>query len=443
MSVDAVFACGYAAALLEDVGWHGNVPDRDVQHPALAWAAGLCMEVTGRADGPGLMCPAPVAGAADGALLALAAMSAPGRFDGWRGAALLGQRARLMDLHRHGAVSAGGMCRLLQCQDGWLALSLVRDEDWASVPAWLEDPDNVSWDYIAAALRGVDIATVLARARLLGLAVARADGATAPEPWHDVTLTERSDGKRRKRPVVLDLSSLWAGPLCGALLRRAGADVIKVESAARPDGARLGHSGFYDFLNAGKASVALDFRAARGVAALRDMMLRADIIIEGSRPRALRQIGIDADAILLENPGVTWVSITGHGSKLPASEWIGFGDDAAAAGGLCSAMAAAHGEMVFCGDAIADPLTGLHAAVAAWAAWLQGGGRKISLSLRGVAAHCVAVGAADELARRARDWAGLVARAQPAMLALPAADGVARAIGADTQAVLSDFGVAC
>jgi crotonobetainyl-CoA:carnitine CoA-transferase CaiB-like acyl-CoA transferase len=157
----------------------------------------------------------------------------------------------------------------------------------------------------------------------------------------------------------------------------------------------------------------------------------------------LRQIGIDATDILAESPGLTWVSITGHGSEPPASEWIGFGDDAAASAGLCHAMAAAHGAFMFCGDAIADPLTGLHAAVAAWASWLSGGGRKIDLSLRGVSVHCAVAGATDEPVRRVRDWAALVERAQPAMLALPVEDGVARVLGADTQAVLSGLGVAC
>jgi hypothetical protein len=435
------FARIYAEALLKDVGYEGNVADMELQHPALAWAASGCMEVTGRANGPALMCPAPLAGIADGALLALAAMSEITRFDGWRGTALLGQRARLMNLRRQGAISAGGSCRLLPCRDGWLAISLARYDDWDCVPAWLEDPACISWQRIASSLQDQDVDMVLERARLLGLAVARADRAEPPCGWCDGVAAKPIAERRSHAPLVLDLSSLWAGPLCSALLRRAGAHVVKVESLVRPDGARLGHGGFYDFLNSGKASVALDFQADPGRAQLRNLMLRADIVIASSRPRALRQIGINAAEIMAENPGVTWVSITGHGGNPPASEWIGFGDDSAAAGGLCAAMQAAHGEMVFCGDAIADPLTGMHAAVAAWAGWLQGGGRKINLSLRGVVAHCVAVGASDDPARRSRKWTALVAQNQPATLPLPKAESAARAFGADTRAVLADIGM--
>ena len=58
---------------------------------------------------------------------------------------------------------------------------------------------------------------------------------------------------------VVDLSALWAGPLCGHVLTTAGARVVKVESACpRLDGARRGPPAFYDLLHAGQESVALD-----------------------------------------------------------------------------------------------------------------------------------------------------------------------------------------
>ena len=67
--------------------------------------------------------------------------------------------------------------------------------------------------------------------------------------------------------VVADLSSMWAGPLCARLLGLAGADVIKVETPGRPDGARSGNREFFDWLHAGHRSLAADFRrhAGRGV----------------------------------------------------------------------------------------------------------------------------------------------------------------------------------
>jgi hypothetical protein len=394
------------------------------------------MAVTGQPNRPGLMCPMPVAASADGALAALAAMAPRGALADLRGAALLGQRARLMGLSRGGAISAGGACRLLQAADGWIAISLVRAEDWHCVAAWLQTEAAVDWPGVGAAVRDRAVWDLLARGRELGLAVARADGLPARgSAWCNISVVGSANVPVTRAPFVVDLSSLWAGPLCGALLRRAGAVVAKVEDMARPDGGRRGHGGFFDFLNGGKSSVGLDLRGQDGLDAVGRMIARADIVIESARPRALRQLGIDADEMVAARPGLTWVSITGHGRAAPQGDWTGFGDDAGAGGGFSQAMRLAHGEWVFCGDALADPLTGLHAAVAAWASWRQGGGRIVALSLSGVSAHCVAQVDRGDMARQAADWACMLRGRDVKLLSLPAALAPARALGADTREV--------
>ena len=93
--------------------------------------------------------------------------------------------------------------------------------------------------------------------------------------------------------------------------------------------------------------------------------------------------------------GGTWVSITAHGRSGAGGEHIGFGDDAAIAGGLGAAMQSGWGETLFAGDAIADPLTGITAALAAWAGWRRGGGCLIALALADVIAHASALGPAE------------------------------------------------
>ena len=90
---------------------------------------------------------------------------------------------------------------------------------------------------------------------------------------------------------VVDLTALWAGPLCGDLLARGGAQVVKVESLGRPDGARRGPAAFFDQLNAHKRSVALDFTTTGGRARLAGLLVAADVVLESSRPRALDQLG--------------------------------------------------------------------------------------------------------------------------------------------------------
>ncbi|MGH8453859.1 MAG: CoA transferase [Nevskiales bacterium] len=217
-----------------------------------------------------------------------------------------------------------------------------------------------------------------------------------------------------RAPLIVDLASLWAGPLCSRLLQRMGAEVIKLESTQRPDGARNGPAAFFDLLNVGKRTVTLDFSSAQGRDQLRALLGRADIVIEGSRPRALRQLGIHAETLIEENPGLNWISISGYGRGEPQENWIAYGDDAAVAAGLSHVQYQATGQRMIVGDAIADPLTGLHAALAAWASWLGGGGRLISLALRDVVNHCLRFDLPDSAAAirsRQLEWAALAQKA--------------------------------
>jgi crotonobetainyl-CoA:carnitine CoA-transferase CaiB-like acyl-CoA transferase len=91
------------------------------------------------------------------------------------------------------------------------------------------------------------------------------------------------------------------------------------------------------------------------------MIRNADVVIEGSRPRALQQLGIDAEQILREARPRVWLSITGYGREGSPGQRVGFGDDCAVAGGLVDDSPAGP---QFVGDAVADPITGLVAATA-------------------------------------------------------------------------------
>lgn len=306
-------------------------------------------------------------------------------------------RAALMGLSRRGQVSCNGTCRLIEAEDGWIAVNLARPEDVELVPAWLCRDVDDPWAAIEAAARREQAGTLVERAGMLGLPATLA-AIDLPRgralQWHcsahlsnspPMSMPSTPSTAGGKTPLVLDLSSLWAGPLCGQLLTRIGCRVIKVESTSRPDGARFGPPAFFERLHRGQEFVALDFAAADGRAKLRDLILSADLVIEGSRPRALRQLGIDRDAIMAERPSLIWVGITAHGRD---ADRVGFGDDAAAAAGLLAWDRA--GRPVFVGDAIADPIAGLTAAVGAMAAILSGEGGLVDVSLSGAAAWIAA-----------------------------------------------------
>ena len=408
------------------------------ESPDFAWARSGAMELAGMPDGAPRLAPAPLALWAEAQATRLRRLAPALPLDG---AALLGERAALRGLGRRGRTAPGGVCRLLRARDGWVAVNLARPDDAELLPAWFE---NAAPAALECEVGARTVATLVERARLLGLAVAPAASPDRRDatPPHRVQVRGRAGPPRHAGSLrVLDLSSLWAGPLAGQLLALAGAEVVKVECRTRPDGARRGSRAFHDLLNAPKASVALDFRAPQDRVLLRGLLRAADVVIESARPRALRQLGIDAEACVREQ-GSVWVSITGHGRADPEAHWVAFGDDAAAAAGLCAAAGDADGPL-FCGDAIADPLAGLHAAVAALEAARSGTGALLDVSLRGVVAHVLARPEPCGVARveRTPDGAGWIARdgarIEPVMAPRArAAIGSARSLGADTGTVL-------
>ena len=299
---------------------------------------------------------------------------------GARGLGVLAERAAALGFGPSGRVSAGEASRLLPCVDGWVAASLTRGDDWDLVPAWLGPGVQRGWDAVAAALRVSPRHAVVERARLLGLACCAVGETDDARP---VLLDSAGDSDPLPLDglVVANLAALWAGPLAADVLARLGARVITVESTARPDGARATPA-FHDALHGRSESVALDLRTPHGLARLRALAAAVDVVIEGSRPRALAQMGIDATSIVAEGPRV-WVSITAHGRKAPHGEWIGYGDDTAAAGGLVGTH---DGGPVFIADAVADPVTGLIVAAAVADLCASGGRWMVDIALSRVAA---------------------------------------------------------
>jgi CoA-transferase family III len=300
---------------------------------------------------------------------------------GHQGLGLLTERATMLGLPRSGLVSCGGAAHLLRAADGWVAASLARSDDFRSLPAWLGvDPSVDPWALVESAVRERTVADVVEIAGLLGLACS-AVGEMTDRRAVLVDKIGPAQPTLLRGLVVANLASLWAGPLAADILARLGAQVITVESTSRPDGARATPA-FYDRLHDRCTSVALPLASADGHAQLAELLQRVDVVIEGSRPRALAQMGIDARAVV-ESGARLWVSIQSHGRSQEFAHRIGYGDDAAAAGGLVGWHS---GEPRFLADAIADPLAGLSAAAAIVQLIEQGGRWLVDVSLARVAA---------------------------------------------------------
>lgn len=308
------------------------------------------------------------------------------------GEQLLAERAQILGLSFQGNVSPGGSCKLLGTSDGIIAVNMPRYSDWELAPAWLETETiaNQQWEQLSSIVKRKTSKCLVERAQIMGLTVAYADRCRLPpeNPVHKVNDNQsRPKSNNKRAPLVIDLSSLWAGPLCSHLLWKMGANVIKVESTQRPDGARKGNAQFYGLLNQGKHTVAIDFHSDKGLETLKSIIAKGDIIIEASRPRALMQLGISAERSVLSSSAQVWISINGYGRVDPEAQWAAFGDDAAISAGMGLLMKEATGDFAFAGDALADPLTGMQAALSAWTSWRMGGRELISVSMRDVVSY--------------------------------------------------------
>lgn len=123
--------------------------------------------------------------------------------------------------------------------------------------------------------------------------------------------------------TVLEFSSMLAGPLCGQNLGDLGADVIKIESAGGDTARRMvppwreGLTGFFAQLNRNKRSLVLDLKSDEGKAIVRQLVARADVVLENYRIGVMDRLGLGYDALREINPRLVYVAISGFGPDGP------------------------------------------------------------------------------------------------------------------------------
>ncbi len=149
--------------------------------------------------------------------------------------------------------------------------------------------------------------------------------------------TSAASGRRPLDGVkVLDLTWFGAGPIATRGLASLGADVIRVETAKRPDGLRAGQprpvgstslnvSGYYNNFNAEKRSITIDLTTERGHQLGLELVAWADIFMTNMTNRAVRKIGMDWDTISKVNPSIIALYQPMQGLTGPHAEFQGFG----------------------------------------------------------------------------------------------------------------------
>nr|WP_281173612.1 CoA transferase [Mycobacterium genavense] len=139
---------------------------------------------------------------------------------------------------------------------------------------------------------------------------------------------------------VVELTKVWAGPYAGKLLAMLGAEVIKVETAALPEemraygGTDINHAPFFLSINPEILSVDLDIKSAPGMARLRELIVRSDIVINNLRPGAMERQGLDYRQLTEIRPDIISVSIKMWGNDGPLGHQTGYAPCFAALAGL-------------------------------------------------------------------------------------------------------------
>src|SRR3989454_2380877 len=164
---------------------------------------------------------------------------------------------------------------------------------------------------------------------------------------------------------VLDLSNQLSGPYCAMLLGDLGAEVIKVEHPVGGDNARQGaphvngESAPFMTVNRNKRSITVDLKAPDGLAIVRRLAARADVVLENWRPGTAARLGLGYDNVRRLNPRVIYCSISGFSQTGPYASRGGFDRIAQGMSGLMSINGEEDGPPLVVPIPIADIGTGM------------------------------------------------------------------------------------
>ncbi|MFF7200993.1 CaiB/BaiF CoA transferase family protein [Streptomyces sp. NPDC008141] len=164
---------------------------------------------------------------------------------------------------------------------------------------------------------------------------------------------------------VLDLATLFAGPLAATMLGDFGAEVIKVEHPTRPDpsrghgAARNGVGLWWKLLGRNKRTITLDLSTSGGRETLLRLAATADVIVENFRPGTLEKWQLGWEELSAVNPRLVLTRVTGFGQFGPYSHRPGFGTLAEAMSGFASITGEADGPPTLPPFGLADSIAAL------------------------------------------------------------------------------------
>ena len=191
---------------------------------------------------------------------------------------------------------------------------------------------------------------------------------------------------------VLDLSRVFAGPLCGMVLADFGAEVIKVEHPGRGDdtrdwGMRIGHTEttYYNSMNRNKRSITVDLQTPEGVKIIHDLLPQCDVVIQNFKTGGAEKLGLGYAQLKAIKPDLIYCSVAGYDSSGPEAKRPGYDLVIQGEAGLMAINGEASQPPLKFGVAAVDMMTGMYAAQAVLAALFRrsttGQGRHIEMAL--------------------------------------------------------------
>ncbi len=202
---------------------------------------------------------------------------------------------------------------------------------------------------------------------------------------------------------VLDLTQFEAGPTSTEALAWLGAEVVKVENPKGGEPGRTAFVGpegspdsyyFFEF-NANKKSVTVDLKSERGLALVKDMARRADVMVENMAPGTIERIGLGYDAIRALNPGIIYCQVKGFGEGSPYERNLAFDMIAQACGGTMSITGEPDGPPCKPGPSLGDTGTGMLMAISILGALYErkttGQGRRLQVAMQDAMLHYIRI----------------------------------------------------